>query len=405
MDVNIDVVIVGHVDHGKSTLIGRLLYDSETLPEDKLDEIQIILEEYRKQFQFAYFLDSFEEEFKEERTIDTTRVMFKGRNYYTIIDVPGHTEFIKNMLTGACHAQIASLVVSASDGIQEQTGRHAFLIHMLGIKTVLVAINKMDLVDYSQAAFEKIKDETANLLASLGFSVTVFVPISAIEGDNIYTPSERMDWYHGPTLVQALDETEPEAASEKPLRFVVQDVYHLDAEKVTVGRIECGTMRKGEELVFQPSGVRGKVHKIIDFPEEVTDGKAGDSIGIVVGYETRRGDVGGHIETPPKSVDRFLGEVVLIEGTLKRGDVFSIKCGTNRGECLVEEIRERINSETGEVIEENSTEVSKNEAATVVFKTPPMVVDNFSEIPQLGRFVLTRDGRNVALGIVLESMV
>ena len=403
--MNVNVVIIGHVDHGKSTLIGRLLYDSETIPDDKLDEIQIILKEYGKQFEFAYFLDSFEEEFKEERTIDTTRVMFKGRNYYTIVDVPGHTEFIKNMLTGACQAQVASLVVSAFDGIQEQTGRHAFLVHMPRVKNILVAINKMDLVNYSQAVFRRVQEETSSLLASLGYSAMAFVPISAVEGDNIYKPSERMEWYHGPTLVQALDETELETASEKPLRFVVQDVYHLDSEKVTVGRIECGTLRKGEELVFQPSSVRGKVRKIIDFPREVTDGRAGDSVGIVVGCETKRGDVGGHIENPPRFVDRFLGEVVLIEGTLKKGDIFGIKCGTNRGECVVEEIRERISSETGEVIEENSTEVGKNEVATAIFKTAPMVVDRFSEIPELGRFVLTRGGRNVAPGIVLESRV
>jgi small GTP-binding protein len=201
--MSVNVVIVGHVDHGKSTLIGRLLYDSQALPDDKLAEIQKLLEEYKRRFEFAYFLDSFEEELKEERTIDTTRVLFKGQNYYTIVDVPGHKEFIKNMLTGASHAQVAILVVSAPEGVQEQTGRHAFLLHMLGIDNIIVAINKMDLVDYQSNAFEKVKNETEKLLSSLGYSAIKFIPVSAMEGDNVYKPSTRMAWYQGPTLIES----------------------------------------------------------------------------------------------------------------------------------------------------------------------------------------------------------
>ena len=164
--MNVSVVIVGHIDHGKSTLIGRLLYDSETLPEGKMAEIQRVIEEYRKKFEFAYFLDSYEEELKEERTIDTTRVLFKGKNYYTVVDVPGHREFIKNMLSGAAHAQIGILVVAAPNGVEEQTRRHTFLLHMLGIKRIVVAINKMDLMDYREDAFQKTKAETSKLLSS-----------------------------------------------------------------------------------------------------------------------------------------------------------------------------------------------------------------------------------------------
>jgi len=169
--MSVSVVIVGHVDHGKSTLIGRLLYDSETLPEDKIAEVQKLFEEYKKRFEFAYFLDSFEEELMEERTIDTTRVLFKGRNYYTVVDVPGHKEFIKNMLTGASHAHVAILVVSVAEGVQEQTRRHTFLLDLLGIKQVIVAINKMDMVSYDQDSFRQVKEETTQLLSSLGLSL------------------------------------------------------------------------------------------------------------------------------------------------------------------------------------------------------------------------------------------
>jgi len=401
--MSINVAVVGHVDHGKSTLIGRLLYDSEALPGDKVAEIQKLIEEYKRRFEFAYFLDSFEEELKEERTIDTTRVLFKGRNYYTIVDVPGHKEFIKNMLTGASHAQIAILVVSAPDGVQEQTGRHAFLLHMLGIKKVLVAINKMDLVDYRQDSFEKAKKETARLLSSLGYSEVKFIPISAMEGDNVYKPSGRMEWYQGPTLIQSLDEIEPEEVSEKPLRFVVQDVYSIDSEKITVGRVESGILKKGDELIFQPSGVKGKVEKIKLPSGEVEEAEQGDSIGIVVGCEVNRGNVGGHPQNPPTPVDSFLGEVVLLEGTLKRGDEFEMKCGTKKTGCLVGEIKERINSETGEVMGKDTGEIGENEAATIIFKTEPLVVEKFSEMPELGRFVLARKDKNIGAGVVLEA--
>lgn len=397
-----NVVIVGHVDHGKSTLIGRLLYDSESLPEDRLAEIQKLLEEYKRRFEFAYFLDSFEEELEEERTIDTTSVLFKAKNYYTIVDVPGHKEFIKNMLTGASHAQVAILVVSAPDGVQEQTRRHTFLLHMLGIKKIIVVINKTDLVDYRKKVFEEVKEETAQLLSFLGYSGAKFIPVSALEGDNVYKPSGRMEWYGGPTLVQALDRIELEKEGEKPLRFVIQDVYFIDSERVTVGRVESGTLRKRAELIFQPSGVKGRVEKIKIFPEEVEAAESGDSIGIVVGCIAKRGDVGGYPENPPAPTEELLVEVALLEGTLKRGDGFEIKCGTKRVGCLIKEIKQRINSETGEMMERNPEEIGENEAATIVLKTETLVAEKFSEIPELGRFVLVRKGKNIGAGVVLE---
>ena len=401
--MNLNAVIVGHVDHGKSTLIGRLLYDSETLPEDRLAEVQKLIEEYKKRFEFAYFLDSFEEELQEERTIDTTRVLFKGRgeNYYTIVDVPGHKEFIKNMLTGACHAQVAILVVSAPEGVQEQTRRHAFLVHMLGVKDIIVVINKMDLEGYQKSAFERVKAETDRLLSSLGYQQLIFIPVSAMEGDNVYKPSERMSWYQGPTLIQALDQTEPEEIGDKPLRFVVQDVYNVDSESITVGRVESGKLKKGDKLVFQPANVTGKVNRIKVFPGEVAEAITGDSVGILVDAELTRGDVAGLPENPPIGVTSFLGEVALLEGTLSKGDEIEMQCGTRRARCLVAEIRERINSETGEIIDKNINQIGENEAATIVFKTEPVVVEMFSEIPELGRFIIARGKKNIGAGIVL----
>jgi small GTP-binding protein len=403
--VNLNAVIVGHVDHGKSTLIGRLLYDSETLPDDRLAEIQRLLEEYKKRFEFAYFLDSFEEELKEERTIDTTRVLFKGKadNYYTIVDVPGHKEFIKNMLTGACHAQVAILVVSAPDGVQEQTRRHAFLVHMLGIKNIIVVANKMDLVEYKQATFEQIKMETGKLLSSLGYTSPVFIPISAIEGDNVYSALKNMPWYQRQTLIEVLDSMKLKEAEEKPLRFVVQDVYTVGSEKITVGRVESGRLKKGQELVFQPSNVKGKVEKIILFPEEIEEAVTGDSVGILVDCTPRRGDVAGLSSSQPKAVTSFLGEVALLEGTLGGGDEIEMKCGTKRTTCKVVAIKEQINSETGAVVGKDIDQIGENEAATIVFQSEPVVVEAFSELPELGRFILARGNKNIGAGVILRS--
>jgi small GTP-binding protein len=400
--MNVNVVIIGHVDHGKSTLIGRLLYDSESITEGRVEEIQKLAEEYKKRFEFAYFIDSFDDELKEERTIDTTGVMFKGRkNLYAITDVPGHKEFIKNMLTGASHADVAVLVVAADEGIREQTGRHAFLIHMLGIKQLSVLVNKMDLVDYKQEVFDSIKGGVSKLLGSFGYSGLEFIPASAMEGDNIYKPSPRMKWYEGPTLIQVLDRVEV-SKELRPLRFVVQDTYTVDSQRVIVGRVESGTLSRGDEVVFQPSGVRGKIKNIKVFGGELEKAEQGDSVGIVIDKEAKRGDVCGLTSAPPVPAAEFLGEAVLLEKNLTKGDRLELRCGTARVKCEVKEIREKINSETGEVVEKQPAEIGENDAATILFATEPLVVEKFSEIPELGRFVLVKD-RNIGAGVVLET--
>jgi translation elongation factor EF-1alpha len=399
--MKVSVVIVGHVDHGKSTLIGRLLYDSDSITEGRVEEIQKLAEEYKKRFEFAYFLDSFDDELKEERTIDTTGVMFKGeKNLYSITDVPGHKEFIKNMLTGASHAEVAVLVVAADEGIQEQTGRHAFLINMLDIKKLFVMVNKMDAVDYREEIFLDIKNKVTKLLTSFGYHDVAFIPGSALEGDNIYKLSQRMKWYEGPTLIETLDGVEI-SKELKPLRFVVQDTYLVDLDKVVVGRVESGTLKKGDEVIFQPSGVGGKIERIKAFDREVSEANEGDSIGIIVNKEVKRGDVCGLVEVPPIPTEEFLGEAVLLEKDLRKGNKLELRCGTRRVKCEIKEIKERINSETGEIVERNPAGITENEAATILFATEPLVVEKFSEIPELGRFILVKD-RNIGAGVVLE---
>ena len=402
--MKVNVVFVGHIDHGKSTLIGRLLYDSESITEGRVEEIQKLAEEYKRRFEFAYFLDSFDDELKEERTIDTTGVMFKGKNLYSISDVPGHKEFIKNMLTGASHADVAVLVVSAEEGIQEQTGRHAFLINMLGIKRLIVVVNKMDALGYREEIFQALKRKVAVLLASFGYRDVVFIPGSALEGDNIYKPSGRMEWYRGPTLIEALDSVELPPREVKPLRFVVQDTYVVDSDKVTAGRVESGVLKKGDAVIFQPSGVKGKIERIVKSEGEMEEAGTGDSVGIVTGCEPERGDVCALMGNSPTPTREFLGEAVLLEKNLRKGDVLRLRCGTRNVECRIKEIKEKINSETGEVMERHPAEIGESDAATIVFATEPLVVEKFSDIPELGRFLLVRQ-RNIGAGVVLEPHV
>ncbi len=401
--MNVNVVIIGHVDHGKSTLIGRLLYDSDSITEGRVEEIQKLAEEYKKRFEFAYFIDAFDDELKEERTIDTTGVMFKGKHLYTVTDVPGHKEFIKNMLTGAWRADVAVLVVAADEGVQEQTRRHVFLARMLGLKKLFVVVNKMDVVGYRQEAFDAVKEKVTGLLDAFGYRDGPFIPASAMEGDNIYRRSGRMPWYHGATMIEALDGVELNRQT-RPLRFVVQDVYTVGDRRVTVGRVESGTLYKGDEVVFYPSGARGQVRQIMKFEGGLDKAEEGDSVGLVTTCLPVRGDVGGVAGNAPVVTTRFLGEAVLLDGRLSAGETLELRCGTRRVRCRIREFREKIDSETGEVLMERPGHINEHEAATIVFDTEPLVVERFCDIPELGRFVLVR-GRNIGAGIVLEVAV
>ncbi|MGB3459328.1 MAG: GTP-binding protein [Halobacteriota archaeon] len=404
--MSVNVVLVGHVDHGKSTMIGRLLYDSESIKDERVEEIQKLAEEYKRKFEFAYFLDSFEDELKEERTIDTVSLMFKSKkSFYTITDVPGHKEFIKNMLTGASHADVAVLVVSAEEGVQEQTRRHMFLLKMLGIKQVFVVVNKMDIEGYNKERFEEVKEQISKLLNSFDYATEemLFIPVSAMEGDNIYKYSEQMKWYDGPTLIEALDGVILKG-KEKPLRFAVQDIYKVEDEETIVGRVESGILRRADNVVFEPSGVKAKVEKINVFEGELAEAKAGDSVGIIInGGVVKRGDVLGLVEKPPKPTNAFLGEAVLLDKNLKKGGVVEIRCGTAKVSGEIKEIREKIDSETGAVLESNPEEINEHDAATIVFATEPLVVEEFAEIPELGRFVLVKTNKNIGAGVVLDA--
>ena len=397
-----NIVVVGHVDHGKSTLIGRLLYDSEQLPEGKINEVQKLVDLYRRRFEFAYFLDAFGDEVEQERTIDTTRIRFKSpRRVYTIIDVPGHKEFIKNMLTGASRADAAVLVVDASKGIEEQTRRHTFLLDLLGIKNLIVLVNKMDLVEYSMKEYDRTVEEVVELLQEYKFNLEV-VPGSAFMGDNIYKPSERMVHFSSSTLVDLLDRLE-ETSKDTPLRIIVQDAY---GGKLGV-RIVSGTLRRLDQLTFQPSGLTcivGSIEVYTDLLEEAETGRC-VLLNLLSPSLPPRGDVGGLSSDTLKIGKCFNVEVTLIDGKVKQGDKLSLKCGTKTVRCRMGAFLYKIDTETG--VHSNCLpllfkELKAGEAGAGSLDTEPIVIEKFSEIPELGRFVLTKNNRSIGLGVVLD---
>lgn len=403
-----NIVIVGHIDHGKSTLIGRLLYDSQNIKDKKIEEIKEIAQEYKKKFEFAHLLDSLEEEVSQEKTIDTTQVIFKGKNYYTIIDTPGHKEFLKNMLTGASYAHAGVLVVSASEGVEEQTRRHLFLLHFLRIGQIFICINKLDKLDYQKTSFEKMKKELTEILTSLDYhpGKIPFIPISALEGDNVYNKSRKMSWYQGPTLIEALDEDiKLEEENTSLLRFVVQDTYQVKKEKIVAGRVKTGTLREKDEIIFSPSGLKTEIKEIKVFGEKIKEASEGDSIGLILKEEGRikRGEVCGLTDFPPMAKTNFLGEIVLLSGQVQETESLLIKCATSKVECKINKIIKKIDSETAKEIDTDSQKLNPNEAAWVQFKlSQPVVIEEYSQVPALGRFILEKNGKNIAAGIVLE---
>jgi elongation factor 1-alpha len=407
----VNLVVIGHKDHGKSTLIGRLLYDSKAIPEQKIDEIRKELKQTgKKKFRFAFLLDSLEEERKGGLTIDIMQTPFKSKKYlYTIIDCPGHKEFIKKMLTGASQADAAVLVVSAKEGIQEQTRKHAFLVKTLGIKQLVVAINKMDLIDYKESYYQKTCEQLERILNSLGYQDVPMIPVSAMEGDNIFKKSNKMWWYKGSTLIDTLDESiVPRTLPlNKPLRGVVQDVYiSEDNQEIIVCKIETGTLEPKKTVVFSPSGKRGFLQKILSFGSTVERAEPGDSVGLVVdGIPTiERGEVLSYPETQPKEVKKFTAEVILFSDIqIRMGDELIIRYGTAEKKCKVQRILSEIDPINLTVRLKNPMLLKEESVGEVEFLAlEPICVEKYSDFPELGRFIIRGRKGTVAAGIILE---
>jgi len=402
----LSIVITGHVDHGKSTLIGRLLLETGSLPKEKIEEIKKISRQLGKDTEMAYLTDQLEEERRQNMTIDTTQIFFKSRKRnYVIIDSPGHLELIKNMITGSSLAQAAILIVDTAEGVKEQTRRHAYIISMLGITNVIAVLNKMDLVNYSREKFKAISGEIEKFFKTLDIKPSFIIPISAKEGVNISKNHSRLAWYKGPTFLEALDSLKtPAKAARKFLRFPVQDIYGAGGKKIMVGKILSGTLSKGEEIKLLPSYSEARVSAIEIFGKTPSKAKAGENIGIVLDKDlaVKRGDVFIDKRNSAGLTGRFKGDIFWMSSApLEINKPLNLRLATQEVKCVAEKIEERIDSSTFQTIEENAKQVRINESAVVIFKTDrPLVIEKFSEVEELGRFVLERDSNLVGAGII-----
>jgi len=409
----INLVVIGHKDHGKSTLIGRLLYDSNAIPEQKLQEVEAELKKAGdKGFRFAFLLDTLEEERRGGLTIDIMQTPFKTKKHlYTIIDCPGHREFIKKMFTGASQADAAVLVVSAKEGIQDQTKQHAFLIKTLGIQQLIVAVNKMDEANYEEAKFKEICDKLQPILNSLGYKNSPIVPVSALNGENVFKKSEKMPWYKGSSLIDTLDKNVSPSTTpvDKPLRACVQDTYKLENKKIIVCKILTGILEKGKMVSFDPSGERGIIEKIEMFGKEMERAKPGDSVGIIVNKlpETKRGEVISYLHNRAKVPKSFVAEIILFSNIeVKNNDVLTIRCGTAEKECRVQKIVERIDPINLTVDAKFPEDLKSGDVGKSVFSPiEPMCIEEYSEFPELGRFVVEGRKGTAAAGIVLKTEI
>jgi len=404
---HLKLVIVGHVDHGKSTLIGRLIVDSQSLPEGKMEEIRMASQDLGKDIEFAFLVDHLQEEREEGLTIDTAQIFFKTeKRDYVIIDAPGHVEFIKNMITGASQAEAGILIVSAEEGIKEQTQRHAYIMSMLGMDQVIVVINKMDLVGYNKERFEYISEELFGFLSSINVKPSYTIPISAKNGDNILTNSVSMEWYEGPSLMNALDSFRlKKNALMKPMRFSVQDAYKIYGEDVFVGRVESGIVKEGQAVLLLPSRQETRIRSIRIFGGEKKEAEAGESIGVTLKDPmiVDRGMVVSEKEDLPEVTDTFRANIFWVSPVpfyLK--EEVSLRCATQKVACTVGRIEKRLDSSTLEILEENAQELHRNEVGLMVVKArTPLVIEKFHNVRELGRFVLERDHDIVAGGTII----
>ena len=399
-------VIVGHIDHGKSTLIGRLLVDTDSIPYDKIKEIEESREKRMDgEIEFAFLVDHFREERERKITIDTVHTFFETpKRGYVIIDAPGHVEYVKNMISGASQAEMALLIVDVTEGICEQTKRHANLLSMLGIAQVIVAINKMDIVYYKEEKFKRVSNEVRGFFTQIGMNADYYIPISALKGDNVATRSRKMDWYDGPNILQSLDSIKlGSTAEDKSLLFPIQDVYEIDGNRIAVGRVEAGRVEAGMEVKILPEGRKSSIKRIEKFQEDRERVFAGESIGVIIEDPNfiQRGSVMCVEGKEPIVTNRIKANLIWLS---KQGFIIDesirMRLSTQEVNANITCIKKRIDSSSLEVIEEDATRIGNLEIGEVEIRTEePIVVTKFNDIQELGRFVLVRGNDVVAGGI------
>ncbi|CAD5244316.1 translation elongation factor EF-1 subunit alpha [Thermococcus camini] len=417
---HINIVFIGHVDHGKSTTVGRLLFDSQNIPENIIQKFEQMGEK-GKSFKFAWVMDRLKEERERGITIDVAHTKFETpHRYITIIDAPGHRDFVKNMITGASQADAAVLVVAVTDGVMPQTKEHAFLAKTLGINHIIVSLNKMDMVNYDEKKFKQVAEQVKKLLMMLGYKNVQVIPTSAWEGDNIVKKSDKMPWYNGPTLFEALDQIpEPPKPTDKPLRIPIQDVYSIKGVgTVPVGRVETGVLKVGDVVIFEPAStifhkaIQGEVKSIEMHHESMQEALPGDNIGFNVRgvgkNDIKRGDVAGHTNNPPTVVrpkDTFKAQIIVLNHptAITVGYTPVLHAHTLQVAVRFEQLLAKLDPRTGNIVEENPQFIKTGDSAIVILRpTKPMVIEPVKEIPQMGRFAIRDMGQTVAAGMVIS---
>ena len=423
---HLNLVFIGHVDQGKSTSVGRMLYDSGNVSEQDLRKLKDRAKELGKSgFEFAFVMDSLAEEQKRGLTIDLSHRKFKTDKFdITIIDAPGHRDFIKNMITGASQADAAVLVISANKGEAEagldakgQTSEHIFLAKTLGVTQIVVSVNKMDMANYGEARFNDVKAKISERLKAVGFKVNEiqFVPTAAYTGENIIKKSDKLSWFKGPTLLEAINSLkEPDKPVDLPLRLPIQDVYNIKGiGAVPVGRVETGVMKVNDHVIIMPAregkGVTGEVKSIEMHHEQLQQAEPGDNVGFSVRgvseKDIARGDVPGKADNPPTVASEFTAQIVVLNhpSVLTAGYTPVFHIHTAQVACTITEIVKKINPATGETLQEKPDFIKNGDVAVVKIKPiQPLVIELQKEIPQLARFAIRDSGSTVAAGMCID---
>jgi len=418
---HMNLVFIGHVDHGKSTTVGRLMFDTGNVSEQQMRKFKERAAELGKSgFEFAYVMDNLKEEQERGITIDLAHKRFETDKFdFTIIDAPGHKDFIKNMITGASQADAAVVVVAANDGVNAQTKEHIFLSRTLGVGQIIIGINKMDIkgVEYAEAKYNQVKEEVSTLLKTVGYTPDTikFIPMSALQGDNIAKKSDKMPWYTGPILLEAINLlTAPEKPTNLPFRMPIQDVYNITGIGVVpVGKVESGILKAGDKLIATPGregiGIMGECKTIEMHHTQIPQAIPGDNVGLSVrGFgkkDIARGDVIGHPSSPPTVATEFTAQIVVLNHpsvmTVGYTPVFHIH--TAQVACQIIAIEKKLNPATGEVLEENPDFIKNGDAAIVRIKpTAALVIEKKSDIPPLSRFAIRDSGATVAAGMCID---
>ena len=418
---HMNIVFIGHVDHGKSTTVGRLLYDTGNIDEQAMRKLKETAKELGKVgFEFAFVMDNLKEERERGVTIDLSHKKFDTQKYYfTIIDAPGHKDFIKNMITGAAQADAAILVVSANpgDGVQAQTKEHIFLSRTLGVSQIIIYVNKMDMAGYAEKRFNEVKEEVSKQLKLVGYKLedVKFVPGASFPGDNVAKKSANISWYTGPTLLEALDTfKEPQKPTQLPLRLPIQDVYNITGIGVVpVGKVVSGVMKVNDKIIVVPAregkGVTGEVKTIEMHHEQLTEAEPGDNVGFNVrGIEKKdiaRGDVLGHVNHAPTVATEFTGQIIVLNHptviTVGYTPVFHVH--TAQVACQITEIVKTLDPTTGATKQEKPDYIKNGDAAVIKIKPiQPLCIEKQSEIPQMARFAIRDSGVTVAAGMCID---